>query len=494
MAGEDGREECLSARLPAGPSALPSFTPAPSPGFSDRKRPALKQDPMKYDLIVIGAGSGGVASANRAAQHGARCALIEQDRLGGTCVNRGCVPKKIMWHAAGLAHATEDSVGYGFAHSVPELDWGRLRAGREGYIERLNGIYAANLEKNGVTVFHGHGRIQEPGRVEAGTEEIEGENILIATGGAPVVPDIEGAELGITSDGFFAFDHCPRRIAIVGAGYIAVELAGMLQALGARVSLLLRRDRPLRRFDSLIADGVASALAEDGVELHRHTHVRRLRRAGGNLEVGSEQGAIGPYDEVLWAIGRRPATAGLGLDSLGIELDKRGQIPVDDWQATSAAGVYAIGDVTGRAPLTPVAIAAGRRLADRLFGGQSDSRLDYELIPSVIFSHPPAGSIGLSEEQARRRHGPDVKVYSSEFTPLYHALTPKQKKAAVKLIVSGPEERIVGCHALGQGADEMMQGFAVALRLGATKRDFDETVAIHPTTAEELVTLRGAAS
>ena len=449
---------------------------------------------MKYDLIVIGAGSGGIASANRAAQHGAKCALIEQDRLGGTCVNRGCVPKKIMWNAAGLAHAAEDAAGYGFAWSGPAVDWGKLTADREGYIERLNGIYADNLDSNKVAVLRGQGRIQGPGRVEVGTEVIAGDQILIATGSAPAVPQIEGAELGITSDGFFALEQCPRRVAIVGAGYIAVELAGMLQALGAQVSLLLRGDKPLRRFDSLIADGIASSLSGDGVELHRHIHASCLRRVGDTLELDTNQGALGPYDQVLWAIGRQPATAGLGLDTLGIELDERGHILVDDWQATSAAGVYALGDVTGRAPLTPVAIAAGRRLADRLFGGRSDSRLDYNLIPSVIFSHPPAGSIGLSEEEARQLHGSGVKVYSSQFTPLYHALTPHKKKAAVKLIVSGADEKIVGCHALGQGADEMMQGFAVALRLGATKRDFDETVAIHPTTAEELVTLHTADS
>ena len=449
---------------------------------------------MKYDLIVIGAGSGGIASANRAAEYGASCALIEQERLGGTCVNRGCVPKKVMWHAAGLAHAAEDAAGYGFAGSAPVLDWKTLTERRESYIERLNGIYADNLDRNKVAVFRGQGRILGPGQVEVGAETITGERILIATGSAPMVPKLEGAELGITSDGFFALERCPDSVAIVGAGYIAVELAGMLQALGAQVSLLLRGDKPLRRFDSLIADGIASALSADGVELHRNTRVRSVRKNGTALELDTDQGLPGSFDQVLWAIGRQPATAGLGLDRVGVELDNRGHIVVDDWQETSAAGVYALGDVTGRAPLTPVAIAAGRRLADRLFGGQSDSRLDYDLIPSVIFSHPPAGSIGLSEEEARRMHGSGVKVYRREFTPLYHALTPHRKKAAVKLIAQGPDEKIVGCHALGMGADEMMQGFAVALRLGATKRDFDETVAIHPTTAEELVTLRTADS
>jgi len=445
-----------------------------------------------WDLIVIGGGSGGLAAAQRAAEYGARAAIVEQGRLGGTCVNVGCVPKKVMWYAAELAHGIEDAAGYGFDVQLNGHDWRALRQARDAYVERLNGIYARNLERRHVELIEGTARLTAANRVEVNGETYSAGRIVLATGGHPVVPRIPGAEHGITSDGFFELAKCPRRIAVVGAGYIAVELAGVLASLGAEVTLVVRRDGVLRSFDETLRELLQESLEADGIHLLTHCVPGELRKEqDGSLTLVSASGMThGGFDSVLWAVGRRPNTESLNLAAAGVKTGERGYIAVDEWQQTSAENIYALGDVTGPVELTPVAIAAGRRLSDRVFGGMRDRKLDYENIPTVVFSHPPIGTVGLTEAAARERYAEDVKIYSGSFTPMYHALTQRKRRAGVKLVCAGPDDRVVGVHVIGAGADEMLQGFAVAMKMGATKRDFDDTVAIHPTSAEELVTLR----
>jgi glutathione reductase (NADPH) len=445
-----------------------------------------------FDLIVIGGGSGGLACAQRAADHGARALVIESHRLGGTCVNVGCVPKKVMWNAAQLAHAAHDAHDYGFDLSVLGHDWALLKRKRDAYIERLNGIYASNLEHRGVTLVRARARLTAAHTVAAGDQEYQAPHIVLATGGHPVVPSIPGAAHGITSDGFFELPERPASVAIVGSGYVAVELAGVFSALGTRLSVLLRGDRFLRSFEPFLGEHLRETMRDEGVEIATEAAPRALiQDAAGLLTLELADGRkIGPFHCVLWAISRLAACSGLGLEQLHVARDAAGFVHTDAYQETNVRGVYAIGDVTGRVQLTPVAIAAGRRLADRVFGGQQGRRLDYENIPTVIFSHPPIGTVGLSEAEAQRRHGAPVKVYTRSFVPLYHAITARKPKTLMKLVTVGTEEKVVGVHIIGPGADEMLQGFAVALRMGATKRDFDDTVAIHPTSAEELVTMR----
>ncbi|HEX7047475.1 MAG TPA: glutathione-disulfide reductase [Gammaproteobacteria bacterium] len=445
-----------------------------------------------FDLIVIGAGSGGLAAAQRAAEYGAKVAIVEAGRLGGTCVNVGCVPKKVMWQAAELAHAIDDAPDYGFDVESSGHDWTALKSARDAYIERLNGIYARNLDRRGVTLLRGMGRLRDRNTVEVEGVAYAAARIIIATGGRSELPDIPGAELGITSEGFFELGACPKRVAVVGSGYIAVELAGVLAALGAEVTLIVRYDGVLRRFDAMLRELLQESLDADGIHLVTHCTVAELRReADESLTFVSDTGAThGGFDAVLWAIGREANTGKLDLANAGVETDANGRIRVDEWQQTNVENVFALGDVTGRVELTPVAIAAGRRLSDRLYGGMADRKLDYENVPTVVFTHPPIGTVGLTEAEARERYPEDVKIYSEAFTPMYHAVTERKRKSAVKLVCAGPDERIIGLHVIGIGADEMLQGFAVAVKMGATKKDFDDTVAIHPTTAEELVTLR----
>jgi glutathione reductase (NADPH) len=447
----------------------------------------------RYDLIAIGAGSGGLSVAERAARHGARCAIVEPGRLGGTCVNLGCVPKKVMWFGANIAHALHDAADYGFAVEPGAFDWATLKARRDTYVKGINDWYATFLADSSIDRIEGSARFVGPNRIEVAGRRFSADHIVISTGSRPFVPSVTGAELGITSEGFFDLDRCPGRVAIVGGGYIAVELAGVFNAMGCEVTLLLRsRDDFLPGFDWMLRDTLMESMVSDGISLHANTALASIARGDdGRLTLATTTGqTIAGYDVLLWAAGRLPETASLDLPAAGVALDPQGFVAVDDFQNTNVPGVYAIGDVTGRVPLTPVAIAAGRRLADRLFGGQPDRRLVYENVASVIFSHPPMGTVGLTEEAARARHGDAVKVYQTRFTPMYHAFTRRQQRTAMKLVTVGPQERIVGLHVIGLGADEMLQGFAVAVRMGATKRDFDETVAIHPTSAEELVTMR----
>lgn len=449
--------------------------------------------PSHYDLIAIGAGSGGLSVANRAASYGARCAIVERDeRLGGTCVNRGCVPKKVMWYGSGIAQSIKDAKGYGFDVTQHGFDWSKLVARREAYIHGINDWYHTYLSDPKVDTYSGHARISGPNTVKAGDAELTADRIVIAPGGSPVVPDIPGAELGVTSDGFFEMTQQPGKVAVIGAGYIAVELAGMLRGFGSDVSLVIRHKRFLREFDEMISDTLFAAMTEDGVNVVGEFTAAALEKSGdGTITIVGQQGTrLEGYDAVIFAIGRQPATSDLGLESVGLETDERGYIAVDKFQETSVSGIFAIGDVTGQAELTPVAIAAGRRMADRLYNDQTDRHLSYDLVPTVIFSHPAAGTVGLTEAQAREQYGQNVKVYTTQFTPMYSVFSDHKTPTAMKLVVTGVEERVVGCHLVGLGVDEMLQGFAVAIRMGATKQDFDDTVAIHPSSAEELVTMR----
>ena len=445
----------------------------------------------EFELITIGGGSGGLSVAERAAEYGAPTAIIESGKMGGTCVNVGCVPKKVMWYGAETAVAIKQASAYGFDVSLNGFDWKTLVEARENYIRGINEWYDGYLKKLGISEIKGSARLLAADTVEVNGETYKAKHIVIAPGGVPLVPDVDGAELGITSDGFFSLQKQPRKVAIVGSGFIAVELAGVLHAMGSDVSLFVRGSHVLSHFDSMLGDVLMQELHNNHIHLATETSVSQLIKGPDGIMVQDQNGKThGGYDSVIWAIGRTPNIETLNLDAVGIATDARKHIKVDDFQNTNLKNVYAIGDVTGKYPLTPVAIAAGRRLADRLFNQQSERHLEYENIPSVVFSHPPIGTVGLTEEKAREKFGDKVRVYKTEFTPMAYAFTPYQPKTAMKLVTVGEEEKVVGCHIIGTGADEMLQGFAVAIKMGATKADFDNTVAIHPTSAEELVTMR----
>lgn len=445
-----------------------------------------------YDLIAIGGGSGGLAAVNRAGTYGARCLIIERDEVfGGTCVNRGCVPKKVMWYGASMAHWLRDAPGYGFDVEVRGFDWHALVVKREKHIDNINNFYIRYLDNVNCERVHGVARLVDGHTVSVGERLFTAERILLAPGGTADMPDVPGAELGMTSDGFFELEQQPRRVCVIGAGYIAVELAGMLRALGSQTTLGIRHDRLLRSFDPMISERLMEAMRADGVHIATHCHVARLERTDTGIVVHDRDTvALGEFDAVIFAIGRTPATAELGLETAGVETDGRGYIPVDKFQTTNVPNIFAIGDVTGQAELTPVAIGAGRRLADRLYAGQSERHLDYHNIPTVVFSHPPIGVVGMTEAEARDEYGNDMNIYDASFTPMYASFTDHKVKTCMKMVVAGAEERVVGIHMIGLAADEMLQGFAVAVRMGATKKDFDDTVALHPTSAEELVTMR----
>jgi len=446
----------------------------------------------QYDFVVLGGGSGGLAAAQRAVEYGASVVLIEPARLGGTCVNVGCVPKKVMWNAAHLAHSLQDSPAYGFEFSKPNHNWSKLKEGRDNYVKRLNEIYLNNLAKKSIELIPSKGRFVTAKEIETEQGDIvQGQHILVATGGVPSLPNIPGASLGITSDGFFELERVPKRVAIVGSGYIAVELAGVLNALGSDVVQFLRYEGVLRSFEDALGNLLLKNMQTMGIEVVTKAIPNRVDDSDGVVLTVTDGRTFGNFDCLLWAIGRQPNTVFLELQKSGIQVDDMGHIVVDAYQNTSVEGVYAVGDVTGQAQLTPVAIAAGRRLADRLFNSQHERKLNYEIIPTVIFSHPPIGTVGKTEDEARRFYGSElVNVYESEFVPMFNALTEHKPKTFMKLVTAGEEERVVGCHMIGTGSDEMLQGFAVAISMGALKSDFDDTLAIHPTSAEELVTMR----
>ena len=446
-----------------------------------------------FDYISIGAGSGGIASANRAARLGKKAAVIEARHIGGTCVNVGCVPKKAMWYAGQIADALHYANDYGFKAPLQSFDWSTLVKNREAYIERIHAAYARGFASNDVTVINGFAKFVDKNTVDVDGVLYTADHITIATGGRPSRPSIEGAEHGIDSDGFFALTEQPVKVAVVGAGYIAVELAGVLHALGSESHLLVRKEKPLRGFDNMLSDTLVEQMAKHGPTLHTMSVPTRVEKHTDNtLTIHLDNGkTVGPVNTVIWAIGREPATDNINIESTGIKLDKRGFIPTDKFQNTDVAGIYAVGDNTGRAQLTPVAVAAGRRLCERLFNNKPNEHLDYSNIATVVFSHPVIGTVGMSEQEAIEEYGVDnVKVYNSQFTALYQAITEDYRDPTrMKLVCIGKEEKIVGIHSIGFGSDELLQGFAVAMKMGATKADFDNTVAIHPTSAEEFVTM-----
>jgi len=445
-----------------------------------------------FDYLVLGAGSGGVASARRAAERGAKVALVEGGRMGGTCVNVGCVPKKVMFNAASINETIHEAKGYTFNLQENGFNWGELKEKRDAYIKRLNDIYERNVKNSGITLLTGYGNFTGPNEVEVNGQKYSGKHVLIATGGQPSIPDFEGNDLAISSDGFFDLKEQPKKVAVVGAGYIAVELAGIFQALGTPVTLFIRQDKVLRVFDDAIADTVTDQLKASGVDLRTKSNIKKAFRADdGLITVETKEGeTLSGFDCLLVAIGRTPNVK-IGLDKANVKLDESGHIAVDKFQNTSNPNTYAIGDVCGKALLTPVAIAAGRRLSERLFGNQPNAFLDYSNIPSVIFSHPPSASCGITEKEAEKIYGKEnLKIYRSKFVNMYFALVETKQPTVMKLICAGPEEKVVGVHMVGRSVDEILQGFGVAMKMGATKADFDNCVAIHPTAAEELVTLR----
>lgn len=447
-----------------------------------------------YDLIVIGGGSGGLAVAETAAQLGKKVAVIESRKLGGTCVNNGCVPKKIMWYAASLAHAVDDASAFGIPSTRGKTDWARLVTARESYISNINAYWDNYIDDSGIDRLTGFGRFVDAHTVEVAGKFYRGDYIVIATGGQPIVPPLPGAELGITSDGFFELTQQPGRVAVIGGGYIGVELAGMLRALGSDVTLVAMEDRVLERFDTMISATLESEMRQQGIHLHTGFTVASLQQNSTGITVnGIDGNSIDGFDSVIWAVGRRANTDGLNLEAVGIETQPGGIIAVDEHEYTGVAGIHAIGDINGKTALTPVAISAGRKLAARLFANDSDSKADYRNIPSVVFSHPPVGTVGLSEAEARQQYGSDrVTVYKSVFTPMRYALSDHGVTTAMKLVCAGEQEQVVGIHLVGDNVDEMLQGFAVSVKLGATKSDFDSTIAIHPSSAEELVTMKVA--
>ena len=446
-----------------------------------------------YDYIAIGGGSGGIASVNRAASYGKKCALIEAGDLGGTCVNVGCVPKKVMWYSAQIADAIQKyGSDYGFDSELKSFNWKKLIENRQAYIQRIHASYQSGLSKNQVDVIHGFATFVDHKTIEVNGETFTADHILIATGTQPSRPNIEGAEHGIDSNGFFELQELPKRTAIIGSGYIAVELAGVLNSLGSDVQLFIRKHLPLRSLDKFLGETLLESMRSDHIQVHTQaTPVKVSKLEDQSLLLQLEDGTQHIIDCLIWAIGREPNTKALKLERTHIQLDDSGYIQVDQFQNTSQSGLYAVGDITGKAELTPVAVAAGRKLSERLFNGKSEEYLNYENIPTVVFSHPPIGTVGLTEEQAIAQFGQDqIKVYSSSFTSMYTAVTQHRQVSKMKLICAGTEEKIIGIHGIGYGMDEILQGFAVALKMGATKKDFDDTVAIHPTSAEEFVTMR----
>lgn len=452
-----------------------------------------------YDYIAIGGGSGGIASINRAASYGKKCAIIEAKYLGGTCVNVGCVPKKVMFYGAQVAEAiAKYAPDYGFDVTLNHFDFAKLVESRQAYIDRIHTSYNNVFAKNNVDVLNGFAKFFDAKTIEVSyangeKEVVTADHILIATGGRPSRPTIPGAEYGIDSDGFFALTELPKRIAVVGAGYIAVELAGVVNSLGAETHLFVRRQTPIRSFDPLIIETLVEVMKQDGIQLHTQAIPQEIiKNADNSLTIKLEDGRTQDVDCLIWAIGREPATDVINLASTGVETNERGFIKVDKYQNTNVEGIYAVGDIIeGGIELTPVAVAAGRRLSERLFNNKPNEHLDYHLVPTVVFSHPTIGTVGLTEPKAIEQYGAEVvKVYTSSFTPMYSAVTSHRQPCRMKLVCVGKEEKIVGLHAIGFGVDEMIQGFAVAIKMGATKADFDNTVAIHPTGSEEFVTMR----
>ncbi len=444
-----------------------------------------------FDYIALGGGSGGIASAARAAQNGAKVAIIEYQDLGGTCVNVGCVPKKAMWFAAQIAETLQLAGDYGFDISQNGFDWTTLINARDKYISNIHKFYDGYLDRLNITHINGYGRFENSNTITVDGKKYSAPHILVAPGGKPTYPAIPGAEYGIDSDGFFALKECPKTVTVVGSGYIAVELAGVLNGLGANVTLVIRKTTVLRSFDEMLSEQLVLSMERTGIKVVHETIPDKVHlNENGHPVLTTNHGEMPSTEALIWAIGRTPQTMDLNLAAAGLKTNARGYIETDKYQNTNVEGIYAVGDVTGAAQLTPVAIAAGRRLSSRLFDNQPDLHLDYSLIPTVVFSHPPIGTIGLTEAEAITEYGEGhTKVYTSGFTPMFSALTSHRQPVSIKLVTAGDNEKIVGLHIIGLGADEMLQGFSVAIKMGATKADFDNTIAIHPTSSEELVTM-----
>ncbi|MEZ4440483.1 MAG: glutathione-disulfide reductase [Polyangiaceae bacterium] len=440
-----------------------------------------------YDLFTIGGGSGGVRAARMAASYGARVAVAEEKALGGTCVNVGCVPKKLMVYASHYAHDFSDSAAYGWTVEGARFDWGRLIANKDREIARLNTIYGKILADAGVAVFAGRATIVDPHTVEVNGERHTARYILVAVGGRPIIPGGPGHEHALISDQIFALPEMPERIAIVGGGYIATEFAGIFHGLGARVVQIYRGPLFLRGFDDDVRALVASDMRTSGIQLRFDTTVDAITRHPGHLSAKLSDGASIEVDAVLCAIGRRPKTKGLGLEAAGVELREDGAVPVDDYGKTNVDSIYAVGDVTDRIQLTPVALSEGMAVAATLFDGRP-TKPNHENVPSAVFSQPEIATVGLTETEARERG--EILVFRSSFRPLRHTLTGRDAHAMVKLVVDAESDRVLGVHVVGEHASEILQGFAVAVKMGATKRQLDQTIGIHPTLAEELVTLR----
>lgn len=441
-----------------------------------------------YDLITIGGGSGGVRASRLAAAGGARVALIEERELGGTCVNAGCIPKKLFSYAAHFASDFTDATGYGWTVGARSFDWRRLIANKDREIARLNGVYARILETAGAEVIAARGRLVDGHTVEAGGRRMSARHILVATGSRPVVPQVPGAELAITSDQAFHLDRFPQRVIMIGGGYIAVEFASIFNGLGSQVTLVHRRAQILRGFDDDLGSVLAEEMAAHGVTLRLSSQISRIERAENALAAHLDSGEVLAADTVMYATGRAPNTGDMGLEQGGIALADNGAITVDDFFATSEPSVYAIGDAIDRMMLTPVAIAEGTALIQALFNG-GPRRMDYENVPTAIFSHPNVGTVGLTEAEARARHG-SVKVFKTRFRPLKATLSGSPERMFMKLVVEPGTDRVLGAHMVGEAAGEIIQGVAIALKCGATKAQFDATIGIHPTSAEEFVTMR----
>jgi glutathione reductase (NADPH) len=444
-----------------------------------------------YDLFVIGAGSGGVRAARIAAAHGARAAIAERQYLGGTCVNVGCVPKKLMTFAASYAHHLEDAEGFGWHVGDARHDWNTLIRNKDREIDRLNRTYARLLEAPGARVYWGDAVVEGPNTVRVGSERVTAEKILVATGGRPVLPDVPGArEHGITSDDVFSLDEMPQRVAVVGAGYIGIEFAGIFARLGAAVTMTHRGRMILNdSFDLDARRVLQEELEKQGVTYAFGCRVTGVEAMADGLRVHRSNGAPVEVDRILFALGRAPNTAGLGLEQVGVELRGNGAIHVDEANRSTVPSIYAIGDVTDRVQLTPVATAEGHAFADRHFGRNARA-VTYDNIPTAVFANPPMAQVGLTEEQAVARFGDDLDIYQAEFTAMRFALAARDEKTLVKLVVQASTDRVLGAHMVGQDAPEIIQGFAVAVKMGATKADFDATIGIHPTSAEEFVTMR----
>jgi glutathione reductase (NADPH) len=447
-------------------------------------------DHPEFDLFVIGAGSGGVRAARMAAQRGARVAVAESGALGGTCVNVGCIPKKLYSIAAHYGAAFEEARGFGWQGAAPQHDWALLKANRAREIARLNGVYAGLLRDAGATLIAGRARLVAPDTVEVAGRRHTARHVLVATGGHPVAPMWPGAELAVNSDAMFDLPVFPRRLVVLGGGYIACEFASIFHGLGAQVTLVHRGAQVLRGFDDEVRDFVAAQMQAKGIEMRTEQGVASLQRQGGGVEVHLVDGSVLPAETVLAATGRVPNTAGLGLAEQGVALAANGAVLVDEQYRSSVPGIFAVGDVIDRVQLTPVALAEAMAVVEQLFGGTRPP-IDYERIATAVFTHPNIGTLGLSEAQARERHG-RVKVFRSDFRALRHTLSGSTERTLMKLVVDAASDRVLGVHMVGDDAGEIVQGFAVALTAGATKAQFDATIGIHPTVAEEFVTLRTA--